>query len=108
MLNLLRFKGIADYPNHPNEATCSGAEAYQRYSERAVPLIEKFDARVVFSGPALASVIGPTDEHWDKVLLVEYPSIKTFIDMASSAEYAQFAYHRTAAVEDSRLIPIQQ
>ena len=38
------------------------------------------------------------------VLLVEYPSRKTFLEMATSKEYEKVGDHRTAALIDSRLI----
>ncbi len=60
----------------------------------------------MYSGKSEAAVIGPVDEKWDEVLLVEYPSIAAFQEMGFSDEYRSVTYHRTAALEDSRLIPI--
>ena len=40
MLNLLKFRATADYSDHPDETTCSGEEAYQRYSPLALPCVE--------------------------------------------------------------------
>ena len=105
MLNLLKYRDSADYSDHPEEQPCSGREAYERYRKQAVPLVEAFGGRVLFAGAALPTIIGPTEKIWDEVLLVEYPSIKSFSEMAASERYQTFAYHRTAAVEDSRLIP---
>ena len=51
-------------------------------------------------------VIGPVEERWDEVLLVEYPSVKAFLEMVNSDAYQSIVYHRTAALKDSRLIPI--
>ena len=106
MLNLLKFRPTADYSDHPDETPCSGEEAYQRYSALASPCVESVGGRLVYSGKSEAPVIGPVDEKWDKVLLVEYPSIAAFQEMGFSDEYRSVAYHRTAALEDSRLIPI--
>lgn len=105
MLNLLKFREQADYSGHPSEPPCTGREAYRRYAEKAVALVEKHGGRIVFSGAAGASVIGPDDENWDDALLVEYPDPGAFFEMATSAEYQAFAYHRAAALLDSRLIP---
>jgi len=60
----------------------------------------------LFLGKAAAPVIGPVEERWDEVLLVEYPSLKAFIEMVNSDAYQLIVYHRTAALKDSRLIPI--
>lgn len=106
MLNLLRYREIADYSEHPDEAPCSGAEAYARYSALAVPCVEAHGGRVRFSGQAKELVIGPETECWDAVILVDYPSVQAFIAMANSDRYQAIAYHRTAALEDSRLLPI--
>lgn len=105
MLNLLKYRDTADYSGHPEEKPCSGREAYERYRQHAVPLVEAYGGRVLFAGAGLPTIIGPTEKTWDEVLLAEYPSIKAFVDMAGSEKYQEFAYHRTAAIEDSRLIP---
>ena len=107
MLNLLKYRDSADYSGHPDETPCSGRAAYERYKKHAIPLVEEYGGRVIVAGAALATIIGPTEKNWDDVVLAEYPSIKAFVEMASSEKYQSFAYHRTAAVADSRLIPIR-
>ncbi len=106
MLNLLRYRTAADYTGHPDATPCSGKAAYARYAEQAVACVESYGGRIVFTGGAHMMAIGPEDEHWDDVLLVEYPSTQAFLDMAASEHYQAFAYHRTAAIEDSRLVLI--
>lgn len=41
---------------------------------------------------------------WDDVILVEYPSKDTFLQMIASRAYKNIVGHRIAALEDSRLI----
>lgn len=106
MLNLLRYRETADYSEHSTETPCSGKRAYQRYAEAVFPLLEKVSARVVFMGAAGDTVIGPSAERWDDVLLVEYPNRQAFNDMSSSTAYQAIAYHRAAALSDSRLVPL--
>ena len=106
MLNLLMYRELADYSEHPNEASCSGEEAYSRYSKLAFPRIQEAGARVLFFGKAEAPIIGPIEERWHEVLLVEYPNVKAFMEMVNSDAYQAIVYHRTAALKDSRLIPI--
>jgi uncharacterized protein (DUF1330 family) len=60
---------------------------------------------VFFMSPAHAPVIGPEGE-WDVVLLVQYPSRQAFLTMVADPEYQACAHHRTAALADSRLIPM--
>ena len=51
-------------------------------------------------------LVGPADERWDRVLLVRYPDLRTFLAMTSDADYLRTVGHRTAALEDSRLFPL--
>lgn len=106
MLNLLRYREQADYSGHPEASPCSGKAAYARYADAAIPCVASFGGRVVFGGAAHATVIGPDTEQWHDVLLVEYPNAQAFLDMAVSERYQAFAYHREAAIEDSRLVLI--
>ena len=106
MLNLLRYRDSADYSNYPHEAPCSGREAYRRYIAGVIPCVESLGGCVVFSGPALATVIGPDEEQWDDMLLVEYPSPQSLIDMRASERFQAIEHHRSAALDDSRLIAI--
>lgn len=106
MLNLLRYRALADYAANPGEAPCSGREAYGRYAKAVASCLESVGASIVSAGAALATVIGPPDERWDDVLLVRYPSRAAFLGMIASEGYRAIAHHRTAAVEDSRLVAI--
>jgi len=106
MLNLLRYRERADYSEHPDETPCSGREAYARYADQAIACVESVGGRLVFGGGAAANAIGPDDEQWDDVLIVEYPNANAFFEMMTSERYQAFAYHRTAAVDDSRLVPM--
>lgn len=104
MLNQLRFRDRAAYP--PEEAACSGREAYRRYSQVALQAISRIGGSVIFSGRPGASLIGPEDEVWHAVFLVRYPSVDAFRSMLAMPGYRAAVRHRTAAIEDSRLIPI--
>jgi uncharacterized protein (DUF1330 family) len=104
MLNLLRFRDRADYPADFAATSCSGVEAYQRYGAVAAQRVASVGGRVVWSGRADLTVIGPEAEAWDMVVLVEYPSKQAFAEMIGQPEYQAVAPHRTAALADSRLI----
>lgn len=109
MLNLLRFRKIADYSASPElapEEPVSGREAYSRYMEKTAPILAKFGGSLLFSGEGGNYVIGPADERWDLVLLVRQRSVADFMAFASLPEYRAIMGHRTAALEDSRLLPI--
>ena len=104
MLNLLRYRELADYAGHSDQPRRTGREAYQRYVELAFPIIGAAGVRMVFMGTCLAHVIAPPAERWDDMLLVEYPTRSAFVDALSSPEYRAVVFHRTAGLQDSRLI----
>lgn len=111
MLNLLKFKVTADYTNleelkPPGEI--SGEEAYQLYMDCTLPELEKAGSRVIYFGRSRSFLIGPDAEKWDAVLLVEHESVSKFIDFAQNPDYLKKAGHRTAALEDSRLLPTNE
>ncbi len=109
MLNLLRFREVADYSASPELAPAepiSGAAAYQLYVEHTRPYLAASGGEVLFSGHGGAFFIGPTDERWDAVLLVRQASLADFLAFASNADYLRGLGHRTAALEDSRLLPL--
>ncbi len=104
MLNLLRYRDAAAYPPEAAFDPCSGREAYRRYSRTAVKQVAAVGGEVVWAGAAMLGVIAPPDERWDDVLLVRYPSVAAFLDMLGTPDYQAATVHRTAALEDSRLI----
>ena len=110
MLNLLRFRERADYSHAPDlepVGGCTGREAYERYMRDMLPLLEASGGAVLFSGTSAPFLIGPTDEVWDHVLLVRQASKAAFLAFASDPESQRITAHRTAAISDSRLLPIR-
>ena len=106
MLNLLKFAEQADYPQDYNgeNSQCSGRQAYERYMANIGPLLVAVGGELVFLGAAVGGIIIPDGEAWDKVLLVRYPSINAFLDMLKNPDYQAETVHRTAALDDSRLV----
>lgn len=104
MINLLRYRERAAYPDGFDATPCTGHEAYQRYGAVAARLIGEAGGRIVWMGSVQLTLIAPEGERWDDAVLAEYPSRKAFIGMVSLPEYQAAAPHRTAALEDSRLI----
>ena len=111
MLNLLRFQDVADYSGFHNlapSAPISGREAYQRYIDHVVPLLEQYGSEIIFMGQGGAYLIGPEGTDWDLVLLVRHASLKRFMAFATDENYLSGAGHREAALADSRLLPIEE
>ncbi len=111
MLNLLRYRAIADYTAAPQLAPAepiTGEEAYRLYMQHTLPHLEKSGGKVIFFGKGGRHLIGPENERWDAVMLVEQSSPAAFMEFASNAEYLAGIGHRTAALEDSRLLPVEE
>lgn len=109
MLNLLRFRAVADYSATPQLAPpepISGEAAYRLYIEYTLPHLKKSGGELVFLGKGGDFLIGPTDERWDAVMLVRQSSVSEFMAFAANPEYLEGIGHRTAALEDSRLLPL--
>jgi hypothetical protein len=109
MLNMLRLRDIADYSASPELAPLtpvSGREAFQMYIDHAMPFLKETGGELVLLGNGGQFFIGPGDERWDIVMLVRQSSVESFIAFASHAEYLSGIGHRTAAILDSRLLPI--
>jgi len=107
MLNLLKFSEHANYSEQSGHTICSGIEAYQRYSDLAFPKIKAAGGRMFWQSAALASVIAPATEEWDKAFLISWPSFQVFLDVIMSETYQATTPHRTAALSDSRLIMLE-
>jgi len=98
MLNLLKFRERAIGEEG------SGADAYRRYGDAVIKMIEARGGRVIWSGRPTRVLVGSDADHWDAVALVEYPSPRAFVEMATSAEYQKIHHHREAGLESTVLI----
>ena len=109
MLNLLRFRAVADYSATPAlapDTPISGEAAYGRYVEHTMPHLERSGGEVLFFGKGSRFLIGPDEERWDAAMLVRQASAEAFLAFASDPAYLSGLGHRLAALEDSRLLPL--
>lgn len=109
MLNLLRFREFADYTANPEltpVVPISGAEAFNRYIYHTLPFLRESGGEVMFLGNGGEFLIGPEDERWDLVMLIHQSSAQSFHSFSSHQDYLAGIGHRTAAIEDSRLLPM--
>ena len=109
MLNLLRFREVADYSASPElapENPVSGAEAYDRYIAHTLPYLRKSGGDLLFMGEGGPLLIGPQGERWDRMLLVRQKSVESFMAFATDEGYLEGVGHRTAALADARLLPL--
>jgi hypothetical protein len=111
MLNLLRFRKVADYSAHPElapAAPISGAAAFDRYIAHTLPYLEESGGALIFLGEGGRFLIGPAEACWDRAMLVRQSSVQSFMAFAGHAGYLAGLGHRTAAIEDSRLLPLAE
>jgi len=109
MLNLLRFRRLADYSVHPELAPSqpiTGAQAYDRYIAHTLPILKESGGELLFLGEGGPWFIGPEDETWDRAMLIRQNSIESFFAFATDKAYLAGIGHRAAALEDSRLLPL--
>ncbi|OTG79845.1 DUF1330 domain-containing protein [Acinetobacter sp. ANC 4558] len=110
MLNLLRLREIADYSKCPKfapELPISGREALQLYIDQTLPFLKESGGDILLVAQAESFFIGPSDEQWDIVMLVKQTSIQSFLSFAENKACMNANFHRTAAILDARLLPMQ-
>lgn len=105
MLNFLRFRDKAAYPDG-SEAT--GAEAYAAYGRDSGPIFRRVGGEIVWRAKPELMVIGPSDKQWDLVFVARYPTAAAFLEMVTDPDYQKAVKHRQAAVADSRLIRMSE
>ena len=109
MLNMLRLNEVADYSTAPElapETPISGREALQKYIQHTLPFLQRSGGELMLLGDGGSYFIGPPDERWDVVMLVRQASLDDFMAFASNTAYLAGIGHRTAAICDSRLLPV--
>jgi hypothetical protein len=111
MLNLLRFRKVADYSETPELApitAISGAAAFRLYVKHTLPYLRETGGDLLFVGIGGPFLVGPQIERWDVAMLVRQQSVESFLAFASNKPYLAGLGHRTAALEDSRLLPLSE
>ena len=97
MLNLLKFVDKVD------GTSLTGAQQYKKYMKAVLPFFIEAKAKVIYDGNPYFTLIGPSDGlEWDKVLIIEYATKGSFINMVSTPGYP--GELRKSALSDSRLI----
>ena len=92
MLNLLRFKN---------------KEAYGEYADKVSGVSSGFGIEFLFFGEVITTVIGDAVSY-HAVALVRYPSVKAFIQFASSDSMKKFKKQREQGLEGQRLVAIKE
>lgn len=104
LLNLIRLRERADYPDGRD---ASGVEAYQTYGRVSEPVLARLGVKIIWEGQLESMLIGPQAETWDLFFVAEYPSVQAFVEIIRDPVYREAAAHRRAAALDSRLIALK-
>jgi hypothetical protein len=110
-LSLVRFRKFADYSDHPElkpDAPITGEDAYDNFIRHAVKCLARRGGELFFLAKARHFLVGPPHERWDRVLLVRHASVRAFAEFAEDSEFVAGLGHRSAAIEDSRVLPLTQ
>ena len=111
MLNLLRLRREADYAQWPElapEEPISGSQALQHYIDHTLPFLSATGGTISLLGKGGQYLIGPENERWDAVMLIKQNTVMDFLNFAQNKDYMKGIGHRAAAVEDSRLLPLEE
>lgn len=100
MVNLLSFKEAADGDNEG----LSGEASYLRYAARMREYVESKGGRFLWTGRVDSMLIGESDVDFEVVALVEYPSRKAFLEIATSAHVQEIGKDRTMGLAGQWLI----
>jgi uncharacterized protein (DUF1330 family) len=93
MLNLLKFK--------PRD----GQAEYNKYGDSVINMVEARGGKLLWLGKVDQALIGDVDANdWDAIALVQYPSRKAFIEMATSKEYDGIHEHREGGLDRTVLL----
>jgi hypothetical protein len=109
MLNLLRFRDVADYSEFPELAAnepISGREAYRKYMVHTTPYLLESGGSMMLMAQGGKNLIGPADEQWDVAMIIRQRSLADFMAFASNPGFMAGMGHRKAALLDSRLLPM--
>ena len=107
LLNLVRYRAQAAYPEgHEHHGRgMTGEQAFAEYFRTIAPFFERLGVRIVWRASAGLTLTGPKGQAWDIGFVADFPQAATFLSLVTDPEYrATVVVHRTAAVEDSRLV----
>lgn len=104
MLNLIRLRDAASYPDG-RQAT--GYQAYSEYSRISAGPARAAGMSIVWRGGFELMMVGPEAEQWDICFIAEYPGVEAFVALMRHPDYREAMLHRQAGVADSRLVRLK-
>lgn len=109
MLNLVRLREVADYSGSPELAPSepiSGRAAFDLYIQHTLLFLRGSGGELLYLGAGGPYLVGSPRQGWDLTMLVRQTSIESFLGFTMNHAYLAGVVHRTAAVMDSRILPL--
>ena len=97
MVNLLRYRDRAEYADG-RDTELSGQEAYRLYANAMKKRVEAAGGRFIFTSTVVGLMLGDVEDLWDAVGIVEYPSARSLVEIASSPDFHEIEVHREAGL----------
>ncbi len=94
MLNLMRYRDVADYQDGRDEPPISGRAADDRYAP--LEILAEIGAEVVLFGDVIDQPRG--DEQWERAAVVRYPSARVFLEMNERPDFLDRHVHKDAGM----------
>jgi uncharacterized protein (DUF1330 family) len=79
-------------------------EAYGRYGEVALAVLERVGGRILWQADCKQTVIGDASDEYDEVIAVWYPSVAAFTALATDPEIVEAREIRAEALDRAALI----
>lgn len=93
MLNLMRYREWADYPD--GRPPITGRAADDLYAP--LDILQDLGAEVVLFGDVVGQRRG--DEAWDRVAIVRYPTVRAFFEMQTRPDFRAQHVHKDAGMD---------
>lgn len=107
MLNLFRLRAVADFSIYPDlepAVPMSCRDLFDRYIAHMDQFLDQVGARRALLADGGPCLVGPADERWDVVQLVEYPSGKALMELGVLV--VDEVRLREIVLADSRVVPL--
>jgi hypothetical protein len=79
-------------------------DAYARYGEVALRVLQQIGGRVLWQAPVQGTVVGDDSDSFDDVLAVWYPSAAAFLALATNPEILEAREHRLQGLERAAIL----
>jgi len=97
------------YRDSSSDGDGTGRDAYLRYSRGVISLLKERGGTILWAGNVETVALGLVqDGDWDFIVLVQYPTRDAFIDMMTSAAYAECNVHRLNGLERHTIIAVDE